>query len=184
MVIINNLVTFIINNYSPKRLWIAFAATLIIMGVFAVFGSYIGVGQPIHNSEETKKILDVMFNVSEEQMYQQLTAYGEKGRKLCLYATLIADTFFPMAFGSFFCLLLASLYKDSKYKIFIFTPILVVLFDYAENLQIALLLINFPERLSLIAYTCNMCTSIKWVLLGFVILLIGVGFKIKNRKSN
>ena len=180
----NKLVTFIINNYSPRRLWVALVATLIIMVVFAVLGTYIGVGQPINNSQETKMILDAMFNASEEQMYEQLTAFGAEGRKLSLYSTLIADTFFPMAFGSFFCLLLASLYRESKYRMVILTPLLVVLFDYAENLQIALLLINFPERLSLIAYACNLCTMVKWVTLGFVILLICVGFYRKKRASS
>ncbi|MCH2022446.1 MAG: hypothetical protein MK207_08215 [Saprospiraceae bacterium] len=181
--ILNNIINFIINNYSQRRLWIMFFGTIAFMVVFATIGFYIGVGQPINNSEVTKKILDVMFNASEEQMYEQIVAYGDHGRNLCLYATLIADTFFPMVFGSFFSFFLVWLYKDSKYKIVILTPLLVVLFDYAENLQIALLLINFPERLSLVAYTCNICTSIKWVLLGFVLLFICLGFNVKKKRS-
>jgi hypothetical protein len=183
MIVVHTLLEFIINSYNSKRLWGLFFGVCAVAVLFGILGIYIGIGQPLENSNEKVKLLDVIFNYSNEQAYQHIKAYGKNGRNLCLFGTLVLDSIFPLAYGSFFAILLARLFKDTNYKLLILLPLLLIIVDYVENTHIALLLINFPEEMPLIAYTGSICTSIKWILMALVLMSISLGFFLKNTEK-
>jgi hypothetical protein len=149
----------------------------------AVAAIFIGVGQSIEGSTSSIQLLDTMLNYSAKDAYEQIKAYGENGRTICVLSTLILDSLFPLLYGAFMSLILAFLLKDSKYRMLILLPFLVVLADYIENTHIAILLINYPESMPNVVSWSNRITLIKWTLIGLVLMAISFGFFLRNRKN-
>lgn len=149
----------------------------------AVAALFIGVGQVIEGTNTSIQLLDTMLNYSTKEAYEQLAAYGEYGRTICLLSTLILDSLFPLLYGAFMGLILVFLFRETKYKVLILLPLAVILVDYVENSHIAFLIINFPEKLPLVVYCSNVVTLIKWSLIGLVLMAVSFGFFLRNRKN-
>lgn len=180
---IETLIDFIVRSYSKRNLWILFIGTCLCAITMAIAAFFIGVGQSLDGVNGSIQLLDTMLNYSMEEAYEQIKAYGENGRKICVFNTLILDSLFPLLYGAFMSLILVYLLRETKYRILILMPLLVILVDYVENTHIAFLLINFPERLPNVAYWCQLVTLIKWTLIGFVLMAISFGFFLRNRKN-
>lgn len=180
---IETLIDFIVNSYSKRNLWILFIGTFICALTLAIASFFIGVGQSLGTSSGSIQLLDTMLNYSLEEAYGQLRAYGENGRTICVFSTLILDSLFPLLYGAFMSLILAFLLQETKYRILILMPLLVIFADYIENTHIAFLLINFPEQLPNVVYFCNLFTLIKWTLIGLALMAISFGFFLRNRKN-
>lgn len=180
---IEMLIDFIVRSYSKRNLWILFVGTCICAIGMAIAALVIGVGQAIDGAGVSIQLLDTMLNYSAEEAYQQINAYGENGRTICVLSTLILDSLFPLLYGAFISLILVFLFQKTKYRLFILLPLLVILTDYIENTHIAILLINFPERLPNVVYLVNFITLGKWALLGLTLMAISFGFFLRNRKN-
>lgn len=163
------------------RLLFLFVAIVVIAILYAVACFYIGIG--LNKNGDMIQLLDTIFNYSQEQAYQHLTAYQEKGRLIYLWSTLVLDTLFPLAYGAFFALLLAFLFEGTQFKGVVLLPLLLILVDCIENSHIALLLINFPEQMPRVAYIGSILTSLKWILIGILLLLVSLGCYIKNLRE-
>ncbi len=182
MILIKAFVRKVSMGYSSKKLKASFIIMILIAISLGISGQFIGVGKTTETGE-TIKLLDVMFNRSEAATYTQIKAYGKDGRTLYFYSTLILDSIFPMAFGTFLTLLLVNLFKKSRSQIAILTPLLVVFTDFAENILTAIMLTNYPVKLYLISYAGSLFTSLKWIFMGIVILLIALGLINKKREG-
>lgn len=180
---IGMLIDFIEHSYSKKNLWILFIGTCLCFIGLTIAGLFIGVGQPIEGTNASVQLLDLIFNYSEEDVYVQLSAYGETGRTICVLSTLILDSLFPLFYGAFLGLILVFLFQETRYRGFIILPLLIILVDYIENTHIAFLLINFPDRLPNVVYWGNLMTLTKWGLVGIVFMTISFGFFLRNRKN-
>jgi len=180
MLVINNLISFVAQSYRPQRLIFLFVVMIFIVIFYAIASLYIGVGQPLNEKGEMVQLLDTLFNYSQAQAYQHLAAYKEEGRQVYLFSTLFLDTLFPLAYGIFLALLLAFLFGKTKLGILALLPLPLILVDYIENSHIALLLINYPEQMPQIAYSGSIFTSIKWILIGILLLSVSLGCYIKN----
>ncbi|CAA6799550.1 MAG: Unknown protein [uncultured Aureispira sp.] len=176
------LVDFIVRSYSEKNLWVLFVGVCICAILMAIAALVIGVGQPIDGSNARIQILDTMLNYSQEEAYEQIKAYGETGRTVCVFTTLILDSLFPLFYGSFMSLILVFLFQATQYRMLIIMPLLILLVDYVENTHLAFLVINFPEELPDVVYWANLVTITKWTLVGLVLMAISFGFFLRNRK--
>lgn len=177
------LIDFIVRSYSKRNLWILFVGTCICGIGLAVAALIIGVGQPIEGTNKSIQLLDTMLNYSVEEVYEQIGAYGESGRMICVFSTLILDSLFPLLYGAFMGLVLVFLLQETKYRMLILLPLLVILVDYVENTHIAFLLINFPEQLPNVVYWGNLVTLTKWALIGITLMTISFGFFLRNRAN-
>lgn len=180
---IETLIDFIVRSYSKRNLWILFIGTCICALTLAITSLFIGVGQPLDGSRGSIQLLDTMLNYSLEEVYEQIKAYGENGRTICVFSTLILDSLFPLLYGAFMSLILVFLLRETKYRVLILMPLLVIFIDYIENTHIAFLLINFPERLPNVVYWSNLMTLSKWTLVGMVLMTISFGFFLRNRQN-
>jgi hypothetical protein len=56
-------------------------------------------------------------------------------------------------------------------------PVLAGLFDYLENISTSLVMMQFPDRIPLVALLASLFTLVKWILIGssFVLLMVGAG---------
>lgn len=179
----DTLIDFIIRSYSKRNLWILFAGICACLIVFGIAGVYMQIGAPIEGTTMSIQLLDALFNYSKEDAYLQLTAYGERGRSICLFNTLVTDSLFPLVYGAFWALLLGALLGRTSYRLLILLPLLVIVVDYIENTHTALLLINYPEIQPRVAYWGSVMTSVKWILISFVLMAISFGFFLKNQKN-
>ena len=87
------------------------------------------------------------------------------------------DMIYPIVYGVFFVLLLASLLKKlfskkSKIIFLSFLPLIGVLFDYLENFNTLKLLNKFPNITPEQVDYGSQMTQIKWVFLIMSILLV------------
>lgn len=95
-----------------------------------------------------------------------LNALGSNGRDIYLSLQLVLDLFYPFLFGLCYFALLQWLIrvgqlKSHRWLIVSLIPILVCLFDYAENIGIWLMLTGYPElSMSLVSIT-SLLTIIK-----------------------
>ena len=79
-----------------------------------------------------------------------LSTLGEEGRKVYLYTQLPLDFIYPALFSVSSFLLLAWLFskrsdKGARIFYFCFIPVFAGMFDYLENIQIVLMLLDFPD---------------------------------------
>lgn len=79
-----------------------------------------------------------------------LSALGHDGRKEYLSRQLPLDFIYPLLFSISSFLMLAWLFlkksdKDSRIFYLCFVPIVAGIFDYLENIQIMLMILNYPE---------------------------------------
>lgn len=174
--------TDIIKNYSGVKN-VVFLFGLVLFFNLIVF--------PIsHEGGAELEILDLQFSYSPAEAYDILGKYSESERYNYLIGELTVDLIYPLIYTLLLCFSIFLLYgKLQLAKI----PVLILIFDYAENLGIVTMIYNYPAKLAGIARATSTMTSIKWffVFVSIIIILSGVWFKIyplllkrmKNRKN-
>lgn len=126
-------------------------------------------------------ILDMeMGGYSVNQAYDILEALGEEGRNFEMKYIVPLDFPFPLAYGSFYFLLISLLTKNIFKKMK--RPWLIgligfcaTLFDWLENVMIIQLLNNYPQRIEDVATLANIFTRLKSTFTMISMLLIVLG---------
>ena len=90
-------------------------------------------------------MLDEMAGYDRDMLDEQMLIFGEAGRRLHMIFTLSLDMIFPPVYGALFAGLLALAARGLPLKAIAAPVIAVMALDYAENLQLAMLLANYPE---------------------------------------
>jgi len=115
------------------------------------------------------------------------SALGDEGRKEYLNTQLPLDFIYPALFSVSSFLLLAWLLlkrneKSSRIFYFCFVPIFAGMFDYLENIQIVLMILNFPDisnaqviLSSAFTIAKSVLTTLFFALLLFAIIKLRVG---------
>ena len=123
-------------------------------------------------------MLDLRFSYNEEIVNQSFVSIGEDGRQLYFFSALIIDTIYP--------LLYVSLFLGAYYKLFnkntspLIFPLAAGFFDILENIQVSLLLTDFPALSSQNIFYSSTSTSIKWIAIVISLIVLIYGF-IKNK---
>jgi hypothetical protein len=139
------------------------------------------------------KLLDMMpLGYPLEYPKQLLDALGEEGRKEYLTLQLPADAAYPLLFALSFSFLAVFLLKrgyGQKMLGVVWVPIGAGLFDYAENLCILIMLMNYPSTSPLLAMIASLCTVCKSIFTTITFLIVfwltGVGIvRMYQRKKN
>ena len=124
-----------------------------------------------------------------------LSTLGNDGREEYLNTQLPLDFIYPALFSISSFLLLAWLFskrndKGSRIFYFCFVPIIAGIFDYLENIQIVLMILNYPDitRAQVIlssAFTIakSGLTSLFFLILFFAIIRLWVGSKSTKAQS-
>ena len=110
-----------------------------------------------------------------------LSSLGDEGRKKYLYTQLPLDFIYPVLFSISSFLLLAWLFskrydKSSRIFYFCFVPIFAGIFDYLENIQIVLMILNYPEISRAQVALSSTATIVKSGLTTIFFLLLVFGF--------
>lgn len=90
-------------------------------------------------------MLDELQGYDREDIRSQMLLYGEAGRSLHLRFTLLLDMVFPLAYGAFFGGLLVLAARDLFDRAILLPVVAVMVLDFTENIQLAIMLAQFPE---------------------------------------
>lgn len=115
----------------------------LILSFLAVIACLLGFGWL--KNQLGSLMLDELRGYDRDMLSEQMLLYGESGRALHLRFTLILDTVFPFAYGAFFGGLLILAAKGVFDRAVLAPVIAVILLDLSENMQLALMLLQFPD---------------------------------------
>jgi len=136
-------------------------------------------------------ILDITTGYTVDEAYDLLESLGDSGRQHYLSRIIPIDFVFPISYALFFVSILTMLIR-ANYKVrrnlqlLGLIPITCLIFDYAENICVINLLMNYPTRLITLTNVSSMFTQIKFAMFGVSILMIvvfGVMLIVKSVKS-
>ena len=121
--------------------------------------------------------LDNLFTYSPAQAHSALAAYGPAGRAFDLASALTLNLVNPIIYSLFFCL--ASLYflrrvaptRPGLARLALI-PFLALAADYLENAGLIVLLLNYPNQLTVLAVATSLLTSLKWALQAISLVLL------------
>ena len=90
-------------------------------------------------------MLDEMQGYDRDDINTQMLLYGEAGRSLHLRLTLLLDMVFPFSYGAFFGGLLALAARGTFDRAILLPVLTVMVLDFTENIQLAIMLAQFPK---------------------------------------
>ena len=134
--------------------------------------------------------LDASFGYTYEQAIAVLTEYGEEGRVLYVWMSLSLDTLLPVAYTSFLVGLIKRLQTFTWMSWFIVLPILSGCLDILENVQLIVMMFQYPEISEIQVNVASTITQLKFLafhvsLLSVLLLLsIYVVRYFRNRSSS
>ena len=163
----------LINNYlefvSKKNSQIILFILLNICGLIFIFLPH----------DIFKYMLDLYLSYDVETVYSNYVAIGEDGRHINLYSILILDTIYPILYTSLILGAFVKLYSRQHAFIFMI-PVLAFFLDISENLQLAYMNLTFMNLNAFQVMVASTCTSLKWIAVSAMILLLLIGL-IKKR---
>jgi len=133
-----------------------------IMAFFIIPNAKKQIKQYAHETE----LIDGLFFSSPDQIYEMITSYGEKGRKLYIAVEATADLVYSIVIAAFFSFFLVwstsgSNNKKIKIKHLLLLTFLIIITNCLENGCIIWMLFHFPERFFYLAIITSFLTFIK-----------------------
>ena len=128
------------------------------------------------------RCFDMNFGYSYETAKDFLAYLSESARNIYLNMQLPLDFIYPLAYCAFFCFIIIRLTK--KANALLAFPLLLFVFDYAENIT-TIVILKSAELTESLAKLGSAFTSVKTILMYSVFLEILICFIywLKNRKS-
>ncbi|PHS28282.1 MAG: hypothetical protein COA84_01935 [Robiginitomaculum sp.] len=123
--------------------------------------------------------LDLMFSYTPDQVYTNLSALGEEGRKTRVLVSSTLDTAYPLIYSSLFAVLitLTTHFLGLTHKGWIMLahlPFAALIFDLAENTSIIVMALQYPDTMTGLARMASVFTSLKWISVSLVIGAAGM----------
>ena len=166
------------------------AAVVAAIVVFAVHFIYFPGSVPeFYESSGGGILLDQSPSFSIDESYRRLENYGHAGRRSYAFRNLTVDVLLPLGMLPFLFLLMnraAGPYDLNRFVwlALIALPFLYVVFDFAENAAVLVLINNYPDRMYGAAAAAPYFTSVKraaLLLALFVPLAIFAARFVRNR---
>lgn len=159
---------------------------LIGFGLIVVFNLVlfpIGLGKMQAIAPNAAGPFDLEFSYTYQQALEMLESYTAEGRRIYTQSTIFVDVPYPITYGITLTLLLLILLPwafpdNTKIETLTALPFVIVMADFIENTGIVLMLQTYPEEIGGYATFASTFSSIKWSLIGLLMLII-IGSLIK-----
>ena len=116
--------------------------------------------------------LDLKFAYSPEEAYLALSQLDSGKREAYFYSIWLLDMPYPVIYSAFFWGISYWLWN----KKWVLVPAIMAFFaDFLENLFIIQLLSHFPEQRTDLVIFASLCTSMKWIFVAAIFLVIATG---------
>ena len=116
----------------PLVLGVTFVASVVLLVVFPAL--------PVGG-----ELLDVKQGYTAEEAMAALAAYGAEGRRLYAWSSVTLDTLLPIVYATFLAGVVYRFRPSERLRILAWLPICLGLLDLAENVQIVVMLVQFPD---------------------------------------
>jgi hypothetical protein len=132
-------------------------------------------------------VLDIRFWYAPETVLDLAARLGEQGRTLYALSEVTIDLAYPLLYGAVFGLLLRLLIRRllpdrPRWSSLALLPIGAMVFDYAENVTLAIVLLGFPDSLPLVPLA-SLFTTTKWAFaLASISLIVLFGLTLLARR--
>ncbi|MCC6411162.1 MAG: hypothetical protein IT270_05865, partial [Saprospiraceae bacterium] len=131
---------------------------LLFLALYIVFVGFI-----LKNAEakinalagQTIGIIDLKMDFNPQRTLDMVAAYGDAARAYYAMVEMTADVAYPIVYAFLLGIILTLLFRNTKYARVHVLPFLVLLFDYAENINIVYLLKTFPSPSMAAATLCE-----------------------------
>jgi hypothetical protein len=146
-----------------------FAFVLALLVVFAVhFLDFRGSVPRFKKITGGGVLLDQSPSFNVEAIYERLSNYGEKGRNEYTFRNVTVDILLPISLLPFLFLLMFHAIRSLQLNrsiglVLVSIPLVYVIFDFAENADVLVLLKNYPQRMDLMSGLLPYLTSVKRV---------------------
>jgi len=122
-----------------------------------------------------------------EQIYNILESWGENQRTIELWFHLTWDFILPISMLFIFAIVISWLYQrafnpESKYQNLNLIAFVIIL-DLLENIFLAILIINYPYQLIIIAWIKSIITITKYIAIIPIVLIILIGLIIAGKNK-
>jgi len=124
-------------------------------------------------------IIDLTMGFDPQRTLDMVAGYGDAARGHYAMVEMTADVAYPIVYAFVLAIMLTLLFRNTKYARVHLLPFLVLLFDYAENINIVYLLKTYPEQSLAAATLCEVFKLLKWGTSGLVCLTILAGIILK-----
>ena len=167
----------LVKKYSNWRSWL-FSFVIVILSYYVVNSSFIG-AEYVRQISGGTAILDTYFYFPPHVAYDVLTALGTSVRAAYFWVNIM-EIIFPITYGIFLTISFTMTYTfiyppESKRNWLILMPLLAMAADFAENICIFLMIINFPTPLIGLATAASLLIPLKYTLIVVAALLIFQG---------
>ncbi len=159
------------------------SAKLVVMllGLMLIFNLFI---MPSLTGNQAAVPLDLKFAYTPQQAYQLIDSYSEETRQQYMVGEMTKDLAYPVVYTLFMSISLMRLFPG-KWKL-AWSPYTIFFFDILENIGIITLLLNYPNKLTTVAWFTSVFTSSKWVMVLIVVALMlgGLVQKLLTKQSD
>jgi len=113
-----------------------------------------------------KPTLDSNLRYGATEAYELFGKLQAEGRKIYARSEITADLVFPIIYSFFLSLLIIYIFQkcslNKPQQFLAMLPFLMLLFDYGENILIALMLFDYPRKHTAVAEVASVFTKLKW----------------------
>jgi len=146
-----------------------------------LFNFYLFPKNEVVYNNESLKSLDIRKSYTKEDVLDLFLKMGDEGRNTYHFATGVIDMIYPLVYGALLILLLVKLlqyiFKKKSWYIYLsLLPILIMIFDYIENINTLLMLSKYPEISNIHVSFGSMVSGIKWYLVSVILVILITGF--------
>jgi hypothetical protein len=150
--------------------------SLILLGLVIVINIFLVIAM---GGNPNLQPLDLQFSYSPDRAYELLGAFNETERFCYMITELTLDVLYPLVYGMLLSFILFMLHKNLKIAKL---PFDVVIIDYLENIGIVIMLLNYPTKINWLVSLTGIFTTLKWLFLVVILMLILWGLLKKLKK--
>lgn len=163
-----------IKHFKWKHI-LGFLALFFIMMVFMRYNA-----AQVKNISGGTGILDLNFGNSIEDIHSTMISLGEKGRQYYLKIFLVVDFFYAISYAMFYSFTLLFFINkiNNKKKLWFISlsPIFGMVFDWLENLFLAISLANWTHESIMLYIILNIFTILKFIFVYLSLTLVIILF--------
>ena len=126
-------------------------------------------------------IPDVHLFHSKENLLETFSEWGKQGR-LYYIRYQYRDFIYPIMYSVLFSGVLIRLIRPKSFNLWVMVPFLAMLFDFAENYFLRVLVYDFPNFIANNIVFASIFSSLKWFAILFSVILIYIAYN--NRRKD
>lgn len=168
-----------IQQIASVRLWLFL--TIIMFGLGYAITSSVSPSEELMALADGLNVPDTQFWRSADALHNQLTDYGEHGRRLYLTRISPVDLFIPLAQALFLSVATTLVFQrafdaNSGWQLLNTLPFAAMVGDYLENASIVSIILAYPNRLDALAAAAALFTAVKFIasIASIGLIIVGV----------